>query len=320
MKRLLAACTLAAVATAATAQDAAPYPNRPIRLIVPHAPGSGDIVPRMFADRLAARLGQPIVLENRPGASFNIASEIAAKAPADGYTLLYSSSAITLLPQTLGPTAVDPVAALAPIAKVLTIPVIIVVNPAFRARSLDDVVAMARQRPGRVAYATTGVGTLPHLVATMISNRAGIDLLHVPYANIGVAAANVVAGEVPVYVTFYSQVAGHLKSGALVPIAVASKSRTAVLPDVPTTGELGYPDATVEPWAGFFAPAGTPREIVEMLGREFNAIVALPEVRDRYFQLGMDPLTSTPERFASDLRAQVASWPAIVKAAGLKRD
>jgi len=314
------AIALAAFAPVADAQNAATYPNRPIRMILPNAPGAGDIVPRLLGDRLAAKLGQPIVFENRPGASFNIASEVAARSPADGYTLLYSSSAITLLPLTLGPTAVDPVASFAPIAKVLTIPVIIVVNPAFGVRSLDDLIAMARQRPGRIAYATTGVGTLPHLVGTMIGNRAGIELLHVPYANIGLAAANVVAGEVPVYVTFYSHVAGHLKSGALVPIAVASKSRTAVLPDVPTTVELGYPDATVEPWAGFFAPAGTPREIVDMLGREFNAIVALPEVRDRYFQLGMDPLNSTPERFAADLRAQVASWPAIVKAAGLKRD
>ncbi|MEO8487339.1 MAG: tripartite tricarboxylate transporter substrate-binding protein [Betaproteobacteria bacterium] len=284
MKRVLlalAAIALVAVAPSASAQDDAPYLNRAIPLVLPHAPGNGDIVPRRFADRIAARLGQPVVFENKPGASFNIASEVVAKAPPDGHTLLHSTSVITLLPQILGPTAVDPVASFTPIAKVLTIPVIIVVNPAFGARSLDDLVAIARQHPGRVAYATIGVGSLPDLVATMISNRAGIELLHVPYANVGQAAANTVSGEVPIYFAFYSQVAGQ-KSGALVPIAVASTSRTAVLPDVPTTVELGYPDATVEPWAGFFAPAGMRPAIVELLSREFNAIVALPEMRDRF--------------------------------------
>jgi tripartite-type tricarboxylate transporter receptor subunit TctC len=274
MKRTLVALAASLALVAAmpvAAQDASTYPNRPIRLVVPHAPGPGDIVPRLFVDRLAAKLGQPIVLENRPGATFNIASEIVAKAPPDGYTLLYSSSAITLLPQIMGPTAVDPIASLTPLAKVLTIPVIVVVNPASGLRSLDDLVARARAQPGRVAYATIGVGSLQHLVGTMIANRAGVDLLHVPYANMGQATANVVAGEVPAYVTFYSQVAGQLKSGALLPIAVASAARTSVLPDVPTTVELGYPDVTVEPWAGFFAPAGT-RPLRRNHGGDLDAV------------------------------------------------
>ena len=323
MRRLAFACAALALAVAApavAADDAGAYPNRPIRLVVPNAPGSGDIVPRLLAGKLAASLGQPVVVENRPGASFNIASEVVAKAPPDGYTLLYSLSAMTLLPHILGPTAVDPVASFAPIVKLLTIPVIVVVNPALGVRTLDELVALAKQRPGRLAYATTGVGTLPHLVATMLSDRAGIELLHAPYTNIGQAAADVVSGNVPVYVTFYSQVQGHLKSGAMLPLAVAGTARTAVLPDVPTVVELGYVDATVEPWAGIFAPAGTPPEIVERLSREFNAMLASPDVRERFSQLGMDPVGSTPERFASDIRVQVARWPAIVKAAGIKRD
>ncbi|MFI4924161.1 MAG: Bug family tripartite tricarboxylate transporter substrate binding protein [Vicinamibacteria bacterium] len=322
MKRLLVACALAlaGLAPAAAAQDTAPYPNRPIRLVVPNAAGSGDIVPRLLASKLAASLGQPVVIENRPGASFNIASDFVAKQPADGYTLLYSTSVITLLPQVIGPVAVDPVASFVPIVKLLTIPVIIVVNPALGVRTLDELVALARQKPGRIAYATTGLGSLPHLVATMLSGRAGIELLHTPYTNIGQAAADVLNGTIPVYVTFYSQVQAHLQSGAMVPIAVASTTRTHVLPDVPTVVELGYPEATVEPWAGMFAPAGTRPEIVERLNREFNAILASPDVRERFAQLGMEAHGSTPERFASDIRAQVARWPAIVKAAGLKRD
>jgi len=311
---------LVAIAPAFAADDVASYPSRPIRLVVPNAPGSGDIVPRLLAGKLAARLGQPVVVENRPGASFNIASEVVAKAPPDGHTLLYSLSAMTLLPHILGPTAVDPVASFAPVVKLLTIPVIVVVNPALGVRTLDELVALAKQRPGRLAYATTGVGTLPHLVATMLSDRAGIALLHAPYTNIGQAAADVVSGNVPIYFTFYSQVQGHLRSGAMLALAVAGNERTAVLPDVPTVVELGYRDATVEPWAGIFAPAGTPPEIVERLSREFNAMLDAPDVRERFAQLGMDAVGSTPERFASDIRAQVARWPAIVRAAGLKRD
>ena len=321
MKPFLAACALALAGLApAAAQDAAPYPSRPIRIVVPNAAGSGDIVPRLLATKLAASVGQPVVVENRPGASFNIASEIAAKAPADGYTLLYSFSGMTLVPHVIGPTAVDPVASFAPIVKLLTIPVIIAVNPALGVRTLDELVALARQRPGTIAYATGGIGSIPHLAAAMFSGGAGIELLHAPYTNIGQAAADVVAGTVPVYFTYYSQSQAHLQSGAMLPLAVAGPRRTGVLPDVPTVVELGYPEATVEPWAGMFAPAGTPPEIVNRLNREFNAMLASPDVRERFAQLGLDPLGSTPERFASDIRAQVARWPAIVKAAGLKRD
>ena len=305
---------------AAAADDADRYPNRPIRLVVPQAPGTGDIVPRLIAGKLAATLGQPVVVENRPGASANIASDIVAKSPADGYTLLYSSSVITLLPTMVGPTAVDPAASFAPIVKVLAIPVLIVVNPSLGVRSLDDLVALARQRPGRIAYATLGVGSIPHFVATAVSRRAGIDMLHVPYNNLGQAVNNVVSGDVPVFFTFYSQVQQHLPGGTLAVLAIASARRAPVLPDVPTVVELGYPEAIVEPWTGMFAPAGTSPEIVDRLNRAVNAILALPDVRDRFSQLGMEPLGSTPERFAADIRAQLARWPEIVKAAGIKRD
>ena len=322
-RRLFVVATLAlagVVPASAAANDVAPYPNRPIRIVVPNAAGSGDIVPRLLASKLAASLGQPVVVENRPGASFNIASEIAAKAPADGYTLLYSFSGMTLVPHVIGPTAVDPVASFAPIVKLLTIPVVIAVNPALGARTLDELVALARERPGRVAYATGGIGSIPHLAATLFSRSAGIELLHAPYTNIGQAAADVVAGTVPVYFTYYSQSQAQLQSGAMLPLAVASTRRTGVLPDVPTVVELGYTEATVEPWAGMFAPAGTPVEIVDRLNREFNAMLASPDVRERFAQLGLDPIGSTPERFADEIRAQVARWPAIVKAAGIKRD
>jgi tripartite-type tricarboxylate transporter receptor subunit TctC len=322
-RRLFVVATLAlagVVPASAAANDVAPYPNRPIRIVVPNAAGSGDIVPRLLASKLAASLGQPVVVENRPGASFNIASEIAAKAPADGYTLLYSFSGMTLVPHVIGPTAVDPVASFAPIVKLLTIPVVIAVNPALGARTLDELVALARERPGRVAYATGGIGSIPHLAATLFSRSAGIELLHAPYTNIGQAAADVVAGTVPVYFTLLFAEPGAAPVGR----DVAARGRehqahggAAGRPDRRRARLYGGDGGAV---GGHVRAGRHAVEIVDRLNREFNAMLASPDVRERFAQLGLDPIGSTPERFADEIRAQVARWPAIVKAAGIKRD
>jgi len=302
------------------AADAEPYPSRSIKFVVPTAAGSGDFVPRLLGKKLAEALGQPVTIENRPGVSYNIASETVARAPADGHTLLYTGSVVTLLPSVMGPAAVDPVAAFAPVTKLLETPLIIVAHQSLGVRTLDELLALARRKPGQVAYASPGVGTLPHLVATMIQRRAGVELLHVPYPNARQLMVDLVSGEVPVYFTFLIAVDAHLKSGLLRPLAVASNRRMAALPDVPTVVELGYAEAAVEPWAGVFVPAGTPREIVERLNREFVAILQQPDVRDQIVRQGMDPIGSTPERFAADVREAVARWPAIVKAAGIRRE
>lgn len=327
LRRAALCISLAGIAAAvpggmreALAADAEPYPSRPIRLVVPSAPGAGDVAPRLVAGKLAETLGQPVILENRPGASYNIASDVVAKAAPDGHTLLWTGSVVTVLPSVLGATAVDPVKSFSPIAKVLRMALIVVVHPSLGVRTLDELLALARRKPGQIAYATPGVGTIPHLVATMIEQRAGVELLHVPYTNAGLVLKDLLAGEVPVYFTFQVAVDSHLKAGNLRALAVASTQRTPTLPEVPSLLELGFKEASVDPWMGILAPAGTPREIVDRLNLEIGKSLRQPDVRDRLLPLGMEPQESTPEGFAADIREAVARWPAIVKAAGIRRD
>jgi tripartite-type tricarboxylate transporter receptor subunit TctC len=316
----LGALGLAAVAprrasASAAAESADAYPSRTIRVVVGSAPGAGDIVPRLYAARLAEAFGQPVVVENRPGASFNIASETVARAPADGYTLLFATTQITLTPAILGPSVVDPVAAFAPITKVFTTPPFVFAHRSLRVSTLPELLDQARAAPGRIAYARTGV--IPYVLMETILKRAGVKMLQVPYANAGQALANFTSGEVPVYATFYVSALSAVKDGTARALAVMSDRRSPSLPDAPTVVELGYPDAALDAWSGFVAPAGTPREIVAKLHREIVRIAQLPEVRERHAQLGLDPLTSTPEAFAADIRAHTARWPAMVRATGV---
>lgn len=303
-------------ADAAGAAEA--WPTRPIRLVTGSAPGTGDLIPRLYAAKLAEALGVPVIVENRPGASFNIASDIVARAPADGHTLLWATSQITLTPTIVGPTVVDPVGSFAPIAKAFTTPVIVCVHRTLGVETLADLVALARRQPRKLSYANPGVGSIPHLAMEMILRRADVEMVGIPYANSGQAFVNFVSGEVPIYVMYYVTLMNALRDGTGRAVAVASARRTPKLPDVPSVVELGFPDAAVEPWAGFAAPAGTPAAVVARLHREIERIMLLPDVQERYALAGMDPIASTPESMAADIRRQTAAWPAIVKAAGIK--
>jgi tripartite-type tricarboxylate transporter receptor subunit TctC len=320
MRQVLHAFALAALALHATATFAqVAYPTRPIRLVVPFAAGSqADITARLVGAKLSDALKQPVIVEDMPGASGNIGGEYVARAPADGYTLLFGGSLMTLLPFTSAAPMVDPVAAYAPVAKLAEPPLVIVVGTAFDASTLAEVLARAKEKPGRIAYATLGIGSVNHLAMSMIARKAGVDLIHVPYANTPLAIKDVVAGEVPLVVTFLGPVNAHLQAGQVKAVAVVSTRRASAIPDVPTVVELGYPEAAMAPWNGILAPAGTPREIVRMLNREFATIVAQPDMRERFAQMGMTPLAPTPEQFAAEIREAVARWPAIVKAAGIE--
>ena len=209
-------CCVGPTMLAAIAADAGGYPSRPIRIVVPFAAGTQlDLAGRIVAAKLAEAVGQPVIIDNRPGASGNIGSETVAKAAPDGYTLLLTGSFITSLPSTMGSRAVDPIAAFAPISKISEPPMMIVVNPALNVNSLDELIALARKTPGKIAYSTPGVGTTQHLAATMLQQRTGIELLHVPYANGGQALNDVVSGIVPVYFSFIGTVETFLRSGQL---------------------------------------------------------------------------------------------------------
>jgi tripartite-type tricarboxylate transporter receptor subunit TctC len=302
----------------AQAAEAPAYPDRPIRIVVPFGASSQlDIAARLVGGKLAEALGQPVVVDNRPGASGNIGSETVARATADGYTLLLTGSLITLLPSTLGTIAVDPVASFAPITKLAESPFMIVVNRSLNVNTLPELFELARRQPGKIAYATAGIGTVQHLSATIISRKAGVQMLHVPYANSGQALKDVLAGEVPVFFTFPAQIDGQLRSGQLKALAVASSHRMRAWPDIPSVSELGYQEAAVDPWNGVLAPAGTPPEIIDRLYREFARILQQPEVRDAFTQMGLEPATMTPGQFSAEIRTAVARWPAVVSAAGI---
>jgi len=303
----------------ARAAGTAAYPDRTIKIVVPFAAGTQiDIAARLVGGKLAEAVGQPVVIENRPGASANIGSEVVAKAPPDGYTLLLTGSLITLLPSTLGSVAVNPVTSFAPITKLAEPPIVIVVNPSLDVSTLAELVALAKREPGKISYATAGIGTVQHLIGAIVSRKAGIDMVHVPYANTGQALKDVQAGVVQVYFTFLGPIDGQLRSGQLKALAVASTRRMQAWPDIPTVAELGYKEAVADPWNGVLAPAGTPPEIVDRLYREFVRIVQQPDVRERFTSMGMEPLTPTPDQFSAEIREAVARWPAIVKAEGIR--
>jgi tripartite-type tricarboxylate transporter receptor subunit TctC len=317
---IVTACTLAWVPIVRAA-DAGPYPNHAIRIVVPFATGTQlDIAARLVGSKLAVAVAQPVVIENHPGASGNIGSEVVARAPPDGYTLLMTGSLITLLPTTMGARAVDPVAALAPIIKLAEPPIVIVANPSLGVSTLPQLIAVARREPGRIAYATAGIGTVQHLTASIISNKAGIEMLHVPYANAGQALNDVLQGQTPVYFAFLGPIDAQLKGGQLRALAVASNHRISAWPDIPSVSELGFPEAATQPWNGVLAPAGTPAEIIELLYREFARIVQQPDVRERFARMGMEPLATPPDRFGAEIREAVKRWPAIAAAAGVQAE
>lgn len=304
---------------AAQAADAGPYPNRSIRIVVPFAAGSQmDIVARLVGNKLADAVDQSVVVENFPGASGNIGSDVVAKAPPDGYTLLMTGSLITLLPSTMGSRAVDPVASFAPISKLAEPPLLIVVHPSLNVGSLPELIALARRQPGKIAYASAGIGTVQHLTAAIIAQKAGVDMLHVPYSNSGQALKDVLSAEVPVYFAFLGPIDAYLKRGTLKALAVASNRRMTAWPDIPTVVELGYKEAATNPWNGVLAPAGTPPEIIDLLYREFARIVQQPDVRERFAQMGMEPLARTPDQFSAEIREAVTRWPPIAKRAGVR--
>lgn len=303
------------------AADPEPYPNRPIRLIVPFAPGNQlDVFARLVGSRMADSMGQAVVVENRQGVAGNAASEAVAKAAPDGYTLLVSGVLITLLPLTYGSRAVDPVASFAPVTRLAQQPIVIAANASLNVNSLADLIALARSAPGTIAYATSGVGTAQHIAMTMLAQRAGITLLHVPYTNSGQLIADVLSGVVPIVVSFPGTIEPHRKTGRLKALAVTSAQRALAWPDVPTIAESGFPDFDVLSWAGVLAPAGTPPEIVDRLHREIVRILEIPDVRATFIAQSAEPVGNTPDQFSAEIRASGARWAPVVKAAGIRVD
>jgi len=310
---------LAACVTAAAAQD---YPTRPIRLIVPFAAGGvTDTSARVVADRLGARLGQPVVVENRPGASGNIGTLQVAQAAPDGYTLMLNfDGTIVISPHVFPKLPFDTVRDFIPVTKLGNAALILVAHPSLPVKDVRELIAYAKAKPGSLSYGTSGTGGTPHLAGEMLNQRAGIDLAHIPYKGGGQAIGDAVGGQIPLVFTAIASAQQHVKSGKLVGLGVPSEKRNPSLPDVPTFVESGLPGFVVDSWVGIFAPAKTPRPVIDRLNRELVALLQQPEVRERFAVLGIEPVGNTPEQFGEQIRADLARWEKVVKQANIRLD
>jgi tripartite-type tricarboxylate transporter receptor subunit TctC len=302
--------------SAAIASDV--YPSRPIRFVLAQAPGAVvDGVMRRIADRLAPALNVPVLIENRPGASGNVASAYVAKQAPDGYTFLVGATGMTSLPTTLGSAAVDPLRGLAPVSILIRQAIVIVAHPSAQIDSLGELLERARRDPGALAYSTGGVGTTDHLIGLLLATRAGVKMVNVPYVNIGQEVKDLIAGEVKIGFITVGNAKAHVNNGSLKALAISSGRRSAALPEVPTIAESGFPDFDVTLWQGAFAPNGTPPEIVERMHLELARVLAAPELRDALAASGVEPVGNSPREFADEIRAGLRTWPPLLRAAGL---
>jgi tripartite-type tricarboxylate transporter receptor subunit TctC len=315
------AVTVAALSIAGHA-GAQQYPNRPIRMLVGFPPGGGtDIVGRIVAQKLSENLGQVIVVENRGGASGQIAAEIAAKAPPDGYTVMMGHiAAMSILPSLYPKLPYDPVKDFAPITLAAIGPNLLVVHPSVPAKTVKELIALAKARPGDLHYATPGAGTVQHLAAELFKLQAKVDMLHVPYKGSGQSIIDLIAGQVHLDFDAIPVVIGHVRQGRLRAIAVTSAKRSAILPEIPTISEAGLPGFDMSTWWGLVAPAAVNKDIIAKLYTETTNALKLPDVRERLANVGAEPGGNTPDQFGAFIRAEAAKYARIVRDAKIKLD
>src|SRR5437879_734464 len=314
---LIAALSLVAgCATSAFAQD---YPSRPVRFIVTFPPGGTvDITARIVQPKLSESLGQTVVIENRGGAGGAVGTEAAAKSAPDGYTFLYTLSSHTINPF-LYKLNYDVERDFAPVSLVVSVPQLIAANPSAPAKTLRELVATARERPGFYAYASPGSGTPGHIAAELLKLETGINIVHVPYRGGGPAVADVLAGQVPYLFLTASSALSQARSGKLRALAVTTRKRTASAPDIPTVAEeLGLPDYEVDSWCATLAPAKTPAAIVARMQQEIARVVHLPEVKQKLIEQGADPVGSSPEELDRVVKSELKSWAQVIRDAGIK--
>jgi tripartite-type tricarboxylate transporter receptor subunit TctC len=311
------ALLLGIVAGAACAQD---WPSRPIRIVVPFSPGGvADTSARVVSDRLAARLGQPVTVDNRPGASGNIGTEAVAKSPPDGYTLLLGfDGTMVINPHVFPKIPFDPVRDFAPVTKIGDATLILVAHPSVPAKDLRELIAYGKAKPGTLSYGTSGTGGTPHLAGEMLKQRTGIDMTHVPYKGGGQAIGDVVGGQIPLVFTAIATAQQYVRGGKLTGLGVPSEKRSGSLPDVPTFAEGGVDNFVVNSWVGILAPARTPQPVIDRLYRELAAVIAMPDARERLAVLGIEPVANTPAQFGEQIRSDLARWEKVVKQAGIR--
>lgn len=310
-----------AMPPAFAAEDVASYPSRPITIVLGYPPGGPtDLIARVVAQKLTEAWGKPVIVENKPGAGSNIATEQVVRAAPDGYTLLVETIANATNMSVYKKMSYDTHKDLAPIVQFMASPSVLVVGPKVPAKNLKELVALAKAQPGKLDFASTGVGGSPHLAGEMLKVRAGIDIVHIPYKGATPALQDLLGGQVAMGFMTSLGLSQHLQAGKLRALAVASPKRVPELPDVPTMAEAGLPNFNVLSWNGLAAPARTPRPIVEKLNAEVNRILSMPDVRKQLQSTGGDPVGGTPEEFAKFVDSEIRQWAAVVKSANVTLD
>lgn len=318
---LLAFASFALTLFAQSPAHAQPYPAKPVRLIVPWAPGgTTDILGRILGQKMSEKWGQPVLIENRGGAAGNIGTEAVVRSAPDGYTLLLGTMSTHAMNQFLySSMSFDPVKDLAPISLVANVATVLVVHPSLPVNNVNELVALAKSKPGKLNFASGGVASFNQLCAELLKMTAKIDIVHVPYKGGGPAVADLVGGKVDMLFTGAPVTMSHIKAGRLKLLAVTDSRRSPALPDTPTVAE-SLPGVEFNNWYGVMAPAGTPRPVVDFLNAEVLRVLALPEVREKFSGLGADPMPSTPERFAAVMAADAEKWGRVIKQAGVRAD
>jgi tripartite-type tricarboxylate transporter receptor subunit TctC len=301
--------------------EAQTYPAKPIRIVVPFAPGGGaDIIARILGQKITESWGQQVVVDNRAGASGNIGAEIVAKSAPDGYTLLMASSALAINPSVYKSVPYDALKDFAPITQPGLLPNILVVHPSLPVKTVKDLVALSKSKPGQLSYASAGAGTGTHLAAEMFKLMAGVNMVHVPYKGGGALISDLLGGHVVLTFATLPSVMPYIKAGRLRPIAMTTSKRWPGLPGVPTIAESGFAGFEISTWIGLLAAAGTPREAISKLHGEVVRILKLPDVRGRFEELGIEPVGDTPEQFAQYIKAELAKYAKIARQSGARVD
>ncbi|MBI2740899.1 MAG: tripartite tricarboxylate transporter substrate binding protein [Rhodospirillales bacterium] len=314
---LFAALTLSFAASGGNAQD---YPSKPITLVIPFAPGgSSDLIARLVSEKMTAALGQTIVIDNRPGAGGSLAAGLVAKAPPDGYTLLFVAAGHAGIGALYPSLTFDPVKDFAPVTHVASSPIVVVVNQASDYKSLQQLVAAAKAQPGKLNFSGGGGGaTVTNLAAEVFRKQEGLNVVNVPYKGSGPAVMALLAGEIDYDFDALAAVIGQIRAGKLRALAVTTKARTPALPDVPTVAETVLPGFEAASWAGVLAPKGTPEAVIARLNKEFVAAIRNPDVVKRLGELGVDPVGSSPAEFGRFLTSETERWGGVIRDLGLK--
>ena len=318
IKQLLAGVARAAAALGTPAQ-AQGYPSKPVNIVVPFAPGGAtDIMTRLLAERLSKRLGQPVIVENKPGAGTMIAAEYVAKAPADGHTVLMAASSLGIAPSLYSKVNYDPVKSFAPISLVASVVHVLEVHPSVPVKSVGELITWLKANPGKANYGSVGAGTSTHLESELFNTMAGVKMVHVPYKGSAPALTDLVGGSLQVMFDAWASSGPFVKDGKTRLLAVTTAQRSRILPDVPTVAESGLPGYEAMPWLGLLAPAGTPDAVVRKFHDELIEVLKEQPVQEKFHSLGLDIIGNTPQEFADFIKKDITKWAKVIQETGAK--